>query len=133
MFVVHDMYSITFIFQDLRLINLGLITIQGFHFVTFKVKALHIAGPCPKKRMIGQKYLLPNFRYREQVEGITPPDPELHELYMDLEPHLGSPLSVQARFQLNLVIRKDPGFPPLANLNESVTVVPMFWAQEGYR
>ena len=74
-----------------------------------------------------------NCRYREQVEGITPPNPELHELYIDLEPHLGALVGAQARFQLNLVIRQDPAFPPLANLTDSVTVVPIFWAQEGYR
>ena len=73
------------------------------------------------------------FRYRDQVEGISRPDPELHELYIDLEPHLGALLGAQARFQLNLVIRQDSAFPPLANLTNSVTVVPMFWAQEGYR
>ena len=38
----------------------------------------------------------------------------------------------QARFQVNLVVRRDPSFPPLANLNNSVTVIPLFWAQEGY-
>ena len=38
----------------------------------------------------------------------------------------------QARFQVNLVVRQDPSFPPLANLNNSVTVIPLFWAQEGY-
>ena len=33
---------------------------------------------------------------------------------------------------MNLVVRQDPSFPPLANLNKSVTVIPLFWAQEGY-
>jgi len=70
--------------------------------------------------------------YREQVEGISPPNPELHELYIDLEPHLGALVGAQARFQVNLVVRRDPSFPPLANLNNTVTVIPLFWAQEGY-
>ena len=35
------------------------------------------------------------FRYREQVEGISPPNPELHELYIDLEPHLGALVGAQ--------------------------------------
>merc|ERR1719350_1831520 len=70
--------------------------------------------------------------YREQVEGISPANPALHELYIDLEPHLGALVGAQARFQVNLVVRRDPSFPPLANLNNSVTVIPLFWAQEGY-
>ena len=41
-------------------------------------------------------------------------------------------LIAQARFQVNLVVRRDPSFPPLANLNNTVTVIPLFWAQEGY-
>jgi len=70
--------------------------------------------------------------YRDQVDGIPPPNSTLHELYIDLEPHLGALVGVQARFQLNLVVRPDPAFPPLANLSDPVTVIPIFWAQEGY-
>ena len=51
---------------------------------------------------------------------------------MGIEPHLGALVSAQARFQLNLIVRKDPGFPPLANLSDSTTVIPIFWVQEGY-
>ena len=36
------------------------------------------------------------------------------------------------RFQLNLLLQKDPDFPPLANLGNNLTVLPIFWAQEGY-
>ena len=71
-------------------------------------------------------------RYRQQIEGISPPNPTLHELYIDLEPHLGALVSVQARFQLNIVLRADSAFPPLAHLSDPVTVIPIFWAQEGY-
>lgn len=72
------------------------------------------------------------FRYLDQVEGISLPNPVLHELYVDLEPHLGALVGVQGRFQLNLVVRQDTAFPPLSNLTEAVTVIPVFWAQEGY-
>ena len=30
------------------------------------------------------------------------------------------------------MLRKDPIFPPLTNLSQEVTVLPLFWAQEGY-
>ena len=36
------------------------------------------------------------------------------------------------RFQLNLIIESDQDFPPLANLAKNLTVLPIFWAQEGY-
>ncbi len=55
-----------------------------------------------------------------------------HELYIDLEPHLGAPVGAQVRFQLNMMITPDPAFPPLRNLTENRTVLPIFWAQEGF-
>ena len=39
---------------------------------------------------------------------------------------------MQIRFQVNLMLRRDMAFPPLANLQKNLTVVPLFWAQEGY-
>ena len=72
------------------------------------------------------------FRYLKQIQGLSDPDPNNHELYLDLEPHLGALLGVQARFQLNLILRPDRAFPPLANLTHPITVLPIFWVQEGY-
>lgn len=66
------------------------------------------------------------------MRGVSEPNSAKHELYIDLEPHLGALVGVQARFQLNIVIRPDPAFPPLKNLKNAVTVLPIFWAQEGY-
>ena len=65
------------------------------------------------------------------MEGISTPDPSLHELYLDIEPHLGGLVSARARFQINLVIHPDPAFEPLAHLT-NVTVLPIFWVTEGY-
>ena len=39
---------------------------------------------------------------------------------------------MQIRFQVNLLVRRDAAFPPLANLQQNMTVLPIFWAQEGY-
>ena len=39
---------------------------------------------------------------------------------------------MQIRFQVNLLVRRDEAFPPLANLQQNMTVLPIFWAQEGY-
>jgi hypothetical protein len=44
----------------------------------------------------------------------------------------GRPTNTENSTFVNLVVRRDPSFPPLANLNNSVTVIPLFWAQEGY-
>ena len=72
------------------------------------------------------------YRYLQQIDGISDPVPENHELYLDLEPHLGAMLGAQARFQVNIILRPDQAFPPLANLTNPVTVLPVFWLQEGY-
>merc|ERR1711997_304390 len=39
---------------------------------------------------------------------------------------------MEIRFQVNLLLRRDSAFPPLANLQQDFTVIPIFWAQEGY-
>ena len=67
------------------------------------------------------------------MDGVSEPLPEKHELYVDLEPHLGAPVGVQIRFQLNMLITPDAAFPPLSNLTEKLTVLPIFWAQEGFK
>ena len=53
-------------------------------------------------------------------------------MYVDMEPHLGVILGIQARFQVNFVISHDKAFPPLANLTNPKTVLSLFWLQEGY-
>ena len=37
-------------------------------------------------------------RYRQQVEGVSEPELEKHEMYLDLEPQLGAPVGIQIRF-----------------------------------
>ena len=72
------------------------------------------------------------YRYLKQVNGISDPNPTQHELYLDLEPHLGGLVAAQARFQLNLVLRNDPAFEVLAKV-PNITVLPIFWVTEGYK
>ncbi len=69
------------------------------------------------------------------MDGVTPPDPDQHKMYLEVDPKLSAPITLHARFQLNIIIRKDSGFPPLANLAREegeATVVPMLWAGEGF-
>ena len=53
-------------------------------------------------------------------------------MYIEIEPTLGVPVNMQIRFQVNLLLRQDSAFPPLSNLQQDFTVLPIFWAQEGY-
>ena len=76
--------------------------------------------------------LLAIFRYLDQITGIAPAKKHDHELYIEIEPNLGVPVNMQIRFQVNLLLRRDSAFPPLANLQQDLTVIPIFWAQEGY-
>ena len=75
------------------------------------------------------------FRFIENVDGVAPPDPREHETLVEVDPKLSTPITIKARFQLNLIIRKDSAFPPLQNLpleEGGVAVLPMLWASEGF-
>ena len=66
---------------------------------------------------------------------MTLPDPQEHRTVVEVDPALSTPITIKARFQLNLVIRKDSSFPPLQNLplqEGEVSVLPMLWASEGF-
>ena len=41
------------------------------------------------------------------MEGLSP-EKEKHEFYVDILPEFGFPLAIRPRFQLNVVIKKDP-------------------------
>ena len=66
---------------------------------------------------------------------MTPPVPQEHKTLVEVDPALSTPITIKARFQLNLIIRKDSAFPPLQNLplpEGGVSVLPMLWASEGF-
>ena len=72
--------------------------------------------------------------FTSNVLGIPPPSVSDHSLYLDLEPTFGNPVSYHVRFQVNLLLERDPAFPPLRNITApGTTVLPMFWAQEGFQ
>jgi len=62
-----------------------------------------------------------------------PPAPNTseHTLYLDINNQLGVPLAVQVSFQLSAILRPDPSFPLLDQLNRT-RLVPLFWASEGF-
>ncbi len=66
------------------------------------------------------------------MKGVSAPSEADHGVYVELEPTLGVPVAIGISFQVNLLLSPDPVFAPLANLTRPVTVLPVFWAKEGY-
>jgi len=71
-------------------------------------------------------------RYVDQLDGLSPPDASSHEFSLQLEPNLGAPVQAKIRFQLNIMVQPDKAYPPMANLTQPLTVLPILWAEEGY-
>ncbi|XP_013187176.1 protein peste [Amyelois transitella] len=73
---------------------------------------------------------LPHFlhadpRLKELVTGLEP-DPEKHTFYFAVEPRLGVPVDVAARFQINIYLEPDNGL----YLNVPKMLFPVFWIQQ---
>ena len=51
-------------------------------------------------------------KYQNAVEGLNP-SKEKHEFYVDIAPDFGFPLAIRPKFQLNVVINKDPDVPTM--------------------
>jgi len=107
-------------------------------FKCFKSGVLNMA-PCkitpdlPKGAPIALSY--PHFyqadeSYLDAVEGLNP-QKEKHEFYVDISPDFGFPLAIRPRFQLNVVIRKDPDVEKMSKFADEL-VLPFLWAQDGF-
>ncbi|XP_026732809.1 protein peste-like isoform X1 [Trichoplusia ni] len=75
---------------------------------------------------------LPHFldgdpQLREAVEGMRP-DPDAHSFYFAVEPRLGVPLDVSARFQLNIYIEPSPNVGLYQNVPRML--FPIFWVEQ---
>ena len=51
-------------------------------------------------------------KYQNAVEGLSP-SKEKHEFYVDIAPDFGFPLAIRPKFQLNVVINRDPDVPTM--------------------
>ena len=51
-------------------------------------------------------------KYQNAVEGLNP-EKEKHEFYVDIAPDFGFPLAIRPKFQLNVVINRDPDGPTM--------------------
>ncbi|CAL7934544.1 unnamed protein product [Xylocopa violacea] len=68
--------------------------------------------------------------YRDKIEGMEP-SKEKHELQISIEPKTGVPLNVNAKLQLNLLVKHDKEMSMFKDVQ--TTFIPMLWfAQEAY-
>ncbi|XP_037929819.1 scavenger receptor class B member 1-like [Teleopsis dalmanni] len=65
----------------------------------------------------------------EAVEGITPPEKEKHEFFIDIQPDMGTTLRARARIQINLAVSQVLDIKQVANFPD--IIFPILWFEEG--
>uniref|UniRef100_A0A3Q1CNL2 Scavenger receptor class B, member 2a n=1 Tax=Amphiprion ocellaris TaxID=80972 RepID=A0A3Q1CNL2_AMPOC len=65
--------------------------------------------------------------YINAVDGLSP-NKEEHETYLDLQPTTGVPIRACKRAQLNIILKRVPGFPKTRFINE--TIFPIMFVNE---
>ncbi|OXA57013.1 scavenger receptor class B member 1 [Folsomia candida] len=74
----------------------------------------------------------PHFLYGDpsynELTGLSPGIPEIHESYAILEPTTGAVLKGSRRMQLNIQMRKSKDIPELNNVQDAL--VPLFWVDD---
>ncbi|CAB3235288.1 unnamed protein product [Arctia plantaginis] len=74
---------------------------------------------------------LPHFLYGDELRSLVDgmyPDPELHDFYFAVEPKLGIPVEVAARFQLNMFIDSVENVDLYSNVPRML--FPIFWVEQ---
>ncbi|XP_076006773.1 lysosome membrane protein 2a isoform X2 [Genypterus blacodes] len=66
-------------------------------------------------------------KYINAVDGLSP-NKEEHETYLDLQPTTGVPIRACKRAQLNVILKRYPGFPTTRFINE--TIFPIMFVNE---
>lgn len=66
---------------------------------------------------------------RNAVEGISPPEKEKHQLFIDVQPEMGTALRARARIQINLAVSQVVDIKQVANFPD--IVFPILWFEEG--
>ncbi|XP_055601534.1 sensory neuron membrane protein 2 isoform X2 [Uranotaenia lowii] len=66
--------------------------------------------------------------YTSLVDGLNP-DPEKHQIFVDVEPHTGTPLNGGKRVQFNMFLRRIDSIRLTDRL--STTLFPVVWIEEG--
>ena len=70
-----------------------------------------------------------NDSYRTAFDGISPPDPEKHKMYLDVQPLMGTSLSAKARIQINLAVSQVVDIKQVATFPD--IIFPIIWFEEG--
>ena len=66
---------------------------------------------------------------RESVSGISPPDEEKHQFYIDVQPMMGTSLRAKARIQINLAVKQVRDIKHVASFPD--IVFPIMWFEDG--
>lgn len=65
---------------------------------------------------------------RNAVTGISPPDPKKHELYIDVQPIMGTAMRARARMQINLAVSQVRDIKQVASFPD--IVFPIMWFED---
>ncbi|XP_017771039.1 PREDICTED: scavenger receptor class B member 1 isoform X2 [Nicrophorus vespilloides] len=74
-------------------------------------------------------FYMANDSYRTAFEGISPPDPEKHKFYMDVQPLMGAGLSAKGRIQINLAVSQVTDIKQVASFPD--IIFPIIWFEDG--
>ncbi|XP_037821072.1 scavenger receptor class B member 1 [Lucilia sericata] len=66
---------------------------------------------------------------RTAVDGISPPEKEKHQLFIDVQPDMGTTLRARARVQINLAVSQVFDIKQVANFPD--IIFPILWFEEG--
>ena len=77
-------------------------------------------------------FLHANEGFRENITGISKPDPEKHGFWFDIQPTTGTTLSAKARIQINLAVQPSDYFTGDGYYaGKDNFIVPLLWFEEG--
>lgn len=65
---------------------------------------------------------------RTAVNGISPPNPEKHELYIDVQPMMGTAMKARARIQVNLAVSQVRDIKQVSSFPD--IIFPIMWFED---
>nr|CAD7571878.1 unnamed protein product [Timema californicum] len=74
-------------------------------------------------------FYLADPKLRDAVEGISPPEKEKHQLYIDVQPQMGIALRARARVQINLAVSQVVDIKQVATFPD--IIFPIMWFEDG--
>ena len=104
------------------------------NFECFKSGVLNLA-PCKKTESLPQgapiAVSFPHFyqadpSFLEAIESGLAPEKDKHQFYVDISPQFGFPLAIRPRFQLNLIIKRDPDISIMRSVVSGETLLTPF-------